>query len=378
MSAARVWSVAVCALLSFAACSGEIGLPEDGPADESGLVGVDEDRDAIAQGADRSTFSAVVGKLAQVVRTGGVGLRLRSGPSTGHTILLVMPEGALAQAIGGPSSGWYKLRYKERVGWSHGAYLTPASSGSGSSSGGGTSGASAQHRLLPYEAGSKYRLTCGHGCYGHVGWGYWAWDFGMPQGTPVVAVHAGTVRAVKGWSRTGGCSSAYAAYANYVVLAKGDGTESLYLHLSSTVVSAGQRVARGQLLGYSGSTGWACGAHLHLQIQRSPVGGSGGSGSYNPSVRAYFYDTGKAYDPRTGDWPLSRNSGGSTTTFSFEPDADASASASAERALAEQHDQHAATFAEAPLSDFHGGLPGEYDRVMRQIGELELQATDEP
>ena len=94
----------------------------------------------------------------------------------------------------------------------------------------------------------------------------WAWDFRMPEGTPVVAARDGVVRMARGDSNEGGCDPKFAPLANYVVVDHGDGVETQYLHFSSVVVTAGERVRSGDLLGYSGKTGWACGAHLHFKV----------------------------------------------------------------------------------------------------------------
>ena len=86
----------------------------------------------------------------------------------------------------------------------------------------------------------------------------------------------------------------------------GNGYESLYLHLSSVAVAPGQTVSRGDLVGYSGQTGWSCGPHLHFQVQLSPSNG-GGPGYYNPSIHDYFYDPGFAWDPVPGTLVTSQN-----------------------------------------------------------------------
>ncbi len=160
--------------------------------------------------------------------------------------------------------------------------------------------------LLPWQPDVGFRVTQGHNTGSHTGNGAWAWDFGLPEGTDVLAAHDGVVRRTKSDSTIGGCSSTYANDANYVVLDRGDGLESLYLHLSAVYVSAGQTITRGELLGKSGQTGWACGAHLHFQIQMSPDGG-GTTTWYNPSVHEYFYDTGDATDPAPGTTVVSKN-----------------------------------------------------------------------
>ena len=103
----------------------------------------------------------------------------------------------------------------------------------------------------------------------------------MPEGTPIVAAHAGTVRMARGDSNKGGCDEKMAPFANYVVVSRGDGTETQYLHFSAVVVKPGEHVKQGQLLGFSGETGWACGAHLHFKVAQET-----GRGWNNPSVQA--------------------------------------------------------------------------------------------
>jgi murein DD-endopeptidase MepM/ murein hydrolase activator NlpD len=60
--------------------------------------------------------------------------------------------------------------------------------------------------------------------------------------------------------------NACCSYGLYVVVDHGDGTTTLYAHLSEIKVVQGQQVAQGQLLGYGGSTGYATGNHLHFEI----------------------------------------------------------------------------------------------------------------
>lgn len=103
----------------------------------------------------------------------------------------------------------------------------------------------------------------------------------MPEGTPIVAAMDGTVRLARGDSRTGGCDSKFANDANYVVVTHEKGLETQYLHFSQVLVRAGDRVKAGDILGLAGSTGWACGAHLHFKVARTE-----GEGWNNPSVPA--------------------------------------------------------------------------------------------
>jgi murein DD-endopeptidase MepM/ murein hydrolase activator NlpD len=56
-------------------------------------------------------------------------------------------------------------------------------------------------------------------------------------------------------------------YGNYVVIAHPDGFVTVYGHLQSIAVKAGQVVHQGQIVGYQGSTGWSTGPHLHFEIR---------------------------------------------------------------------------------------------------------------
>jgi len=58
-------------------------------------------------------------------------------------------------------------------------------------------------------------------------------------------------------------------YGICVVINHGYGYESLYGHMSRKVVSEGQKVKRGELIGYVGSTGMATGPHLHYEVWKS-------------------------------------------------------------------------------------------------------------
>ncbi|QHU99282.1 M23 family metallopeptidase [Synechocystis sp. CACIAM 05] len=81
-------------------------------------------------------------------------------------------------------------------------------------------------------------------------------DIGAPMGTPVLAAYDGIVAAAQ-WS--GG-------YGLMVTLRHLDGTqESRYAHLSEAFVESGQQVARGEVIGRVGSTGFSTGPHLHFE-----------------------------------------------------------------------------------------------------------------
>jgi murein DD-endopeptidase MepM/ murein hydrolase activator NlpD len=90
--------------------------------------------------------------------------------------------------------------------------------------------------------------------------GYNAVDIGTPVGTTIYAAASGDVIVSKDSGWNGG-------YGNYVVISHPNGTQTLYAHLSSTIVVAGQHVVQGQVLGYSGSTGESTGPHLHFEVR---------------------------------------------------------------------------------------------------------------
>ncbi len=77
-------------------------------------------------------------------------------------------------------------------------------------------------------------------------------------GATIVAAADGTVvlAAYQDWG-----------YGNYVIIQHGDGSRTLYAHLSEIWVSQGQYVSQGQGIGALGSTGYSTGPHLHFEIQ---------------------------------------------------------------------------------------------------------------
>ena len=82
-------------------------------------------------------------------------------------------------------------------------------------------------------------------------------DIDGTTGTPVVASKAGTVS----------MASSYSGYGNAVIVDHGGGYQTLYAHLSSFAVSAGQTVAQGQVVGNVGCTGSCTGDHLHFEVR---------------------------------------------------------------------------------------------------------------
>ncbi len=92
-------------------------------------------------------------------------------------------------------------------------------------------------------------------------------DLGAPIGTPVFAADDGVVMAVDNNDRTRW--NKY-QYGKYILIRHNNNLATLYGHLSAQVVQTGQQVARGKLIGYSGSTGYATGPHLHFGVYWAP------------------------------------------------------------------------------------------------------------
>ena len=82
-------------------------------------------------------------------------------------------------------------------------------------------------------------------------------DMACAQGTPIYATRAGKVTRTA--YQAGGAG-------NYVSINHLDGFSSVYMHMTHYVVSTGQNVSQGQLIGYVGSTGISTGPHLHFGI----------------------------------------------------------------------------------------------------------------
>ncbi|MEV8318115.1 M23 family metallopeptidase [Streptomyces sp. NPDC059900] len=89
-------------------------------------------------------------------------------------------------------------------------------------------------------------------------------DFAAPTGTPIKAIHSGTIKEA-GWA---------GAYGYRTILELDDGTELWFCHQSSMSVSVGQKVTTGETIGRVGATGNVTGAHLHLEVH--PGGDSTG------------------------------------------------------------------------------------------------------
>lgn len=104
----------------------------------------------------------------------------------------------------------------------------------------------------------------------HIGPWEGAIDFIVPLNTPVLATLEGTVVAVVDQYKKYGSSKKYAKYYNFIQLKheNGEYTESGHLKYSSSKVKVGDKVSKGQLLAYTGHSGWMTQPHLHFLVFR--------------------------------------------------------------------------------------------------------------
>ena len=86
---------------------------------------------------------------------------------------------------------------------------------------------------------------------------HWGMDFTAPTGTPIYATGDGKVSTYKK-SRSG--------YGNHIIIDHGYGYQTLYAHMSKVDVRRGQKVKRGDIIGYVGSTGRSTAPHLHYEV----------------------------------------------------------------------------------------------------------------
>jgi len=85
-------------------------------------------------------------------------------------------------------------------------------------------------------------------------------DFAAPQGTPIYATANGTV-SISGNKGNG--------YGNHVIINHGYGYQTLYGHMVKVKANAGQKVSRGEVIGWVGSTGKSTGPHCHYEVHKN-------------------------------------------------------------------------------------------------------------
>jgi murein DD-endopeptidase MepM/ murein hydrolase activator NlpD len=112
------------------------------------------------------------------------------------------------------------------------------------------------------------------GGFTHSGPHRFAFDFAMPIGTPILAARAGVVIRVSDGHTKHGISDEFLTKANAVLIMHDDRTIATYAHLDPGAgVREGMRVRTGEVIGFSGNTGFSTGPHLHLDVWKPLASG---------------------------------------------------------------------------------------------------------
>ncbi|SMO94144.1 M23 family metallopeptidase [Gracilimonas mengyeensis] len=129
---------------------------------------------------------------------------------------------------------------------------------------------------LPFKKGLAYRVNQGYNStFTHKDNLSYSLDFDMPEGGEVYAARDGLVVEFEESNNLGGPLDKYMDKANYLTIMHSDGTFADYIHLKKdgVLVETGQEIRRGQLIGYSGNTGFTTGPHLHFTVKKTKQGG---------------------------------------------------------------------------------------------------------
>ncbi len=125
--------------------------------------------------------------------------------------------------------------------------------------------------IMPIFNKDLARTSSGFGFRMHPIYKIWKFhegqDFTGPSGTDVYATGNGVVKGTYGNKRS------KVGFGQWIVIDHGYGYETLYGHLSAFNVKKGQKVKRGDVIGYIGNTGCSTGPHLHYEVHkdRKPV-----------------------------------------------------------------------------------------------------------
>lgn len=122
---------------------------------------------------------------------------------------------------------------------------------------------------LPFEKGKTVFVVQGYeSLFSHKG--DYAIDFKVKEGTRIVAARDGIVVFARASNTGGGITKKYVGKGNGITIQHKDGTYAHYWHLqhNGALVSEGDTVLQGQVIGLSGSTGFSAFPHLHFEVTR--------------------------------------------------------------------------------------------------------------
>jgi len=124
-----------------------------------------------------------------------------------------------------------------------------------------------RHFMMPIKASADVRMTSPYGermhpikkkMLFHKGI-----DIAAPQGTPIYAIADGQVKQLQMKHVEG------KAYGRYIIIQHDGGMASLYSQMSRYNVDLGQKVKKGDVIGYVGQSGISTGPHLHLEVKKN-------------------------------------------------------------------------------------------------------------
>lgn len=124
--------------------------------------------------------------------------------------------------------------------------------------------------MLPFQQGKSFRVVQGYfSSFSHKNRA--ALDFKMRRGTEIRAARTGIVVRAKSDGSKGGLNKKYRQDGNFVIIQHMDSSRAGYWHLQKegVVVGVGDTVQQGQLIGYSGKTGYAAIPHLHFLVWKN-------------------------------------------------------------------------------------------------------------
>ena len=244
-----------------------------------------EETPAATEEAQTPAPAFAAGDFAEVRTASREGATLRASGDPEAAETGAVPEQGLVEILDGPVSfanseaGWYEVRWDELTGFIDGDLLVPAEAPQPARTPtpaaptpaptAEAAAASTGGFIVPLDS---YRFSQDYGCSAlgfypiDPAWGcglHDGVDLAAPSGTPIKAAADGTVLAA-GWCD---CGLGY-----YVEIDHGDGLTTIYGHMASQpFVAAGQRVARGEVIGPVGSTGLSTGPHVHFMVRKDGV-----------------------------------------------------------------------------------------------------------
>lgn len=127
---------------------------------------------------------------------------------------------------------------------------------------------------LPFAKNKKYLVYQGYnGNFSHQN--SYSIDFSLQTGDEVYAARDGKVVQVVIKNNQNCTTKNCTTYNNKIIILHNDGTFAEYVHLkeNGSVVKIGDEISQGQLIGYSGNTGWSKGPHLHFSVFTNKIDG---------------------------------------------------------------------------------------------------------